>query len=60
MMATIYYTLMNLLASLGSIVLLIVAHWLFKWATVSVISFVILFVFGLIVIDRNAVSRLLL
>jgi hypothetical protein len=42
MMATIYYTLVNLLATLGSLVLLIVAHWIFKWATVSVLTLVLL------------------
>ncbi len=44
MMATIYYTLVNLLASLGSLVLMMVAHWLFKWATVSVMILVLLVV----------------
>ena len=46
MMATIYYTLMNLLATFGSLILLIVAHWLFKWATVSVMTLLILVVFA--------------
>ena len=45
-MATIYYTLMNLLATFGSLILLIVAHWLFKWATVSAVTFFILVEFA--------------
>ena len=32
--ATLYYVLINLLATLGPVVLIFVAHWLYKWANV--------------------------
>ena len=38
LIGTLYYIVINLLITLGSLVLLLVAHWLFKWATVNSIK----------------------